>query len=185
MMRNRTGQTIADYAGLLAEALPLLDLPTDPVTLGGWNGGDAEDGAAMILAMARERSIRLSDAAMAEIEEEAHLLLRDDSRPARALGANILGHIEAIRALDPAGADAEFEARAAAFADRLSHSAGRRRDPNLGREHTAPAGDGDWLRQSLTGVRHRPAPGHHLLHPPRPPRGPGRGRPAHLRVAAM
>ena len=41
IMRNRTGQTIADYAGLLAEALPLLDLPTDPVTLGGWNGGDA------------------------------------------------------------------------------------------------------------------------------------------------
>ena len=106
MMRNRTGQTIADYAGLLAEALPLLDLPTDPVTLGGWNGGDAEDGAAMILAMARERSIRLSDAAMAKIEEEAHLLLRDDSRPARALGANILGHIEAIRALDAAGAAA-------------------------------------------------------------------------------
>lgn len=185
MMRNRTGQTITDYAGLLAEALPLLDLPTDPVTLGGWNGGDAEDGAAMILAMAHERRIRLSDAAMAEIEEEARLLLRDDSRPARALGANILGHIEAIRALDAAGADAEFEARAAAFADRLSPSAGRRRDPNLGREHTAPAGDGDWLRQSLTGVRHRPAPGHHLLHPPRPPRGPGRGRPAHLRVAAM
>ena len=90
----------------LAEALPLLDLPTDPVTVGGWNGGDAEDGAAMILAMARERSIRLSDAAMAEIEEEAHFLLRDDSRPARALGANILGHIEAIRALDAAGAAA-------------------------------------------------------------------------------
>ena len=42
MMRNRTGQTITDYAGLLAEALPLLDLPTDPVTLGGWNGGDAD-----------------------------------------------------------------------------------------------------------------------------------------------
>lgn len=75
---------------------------------------------------------------------------RRDARMSRAALKHGLTEDD-LALLDPAGTDAEFDARAAALAERLSPSAGRRRDPNLGREHTTPAGV-DWLRQSLTGA---------------------------------
>lgn len=78
---------------------------------------------------------------------------RRDARLAKAALKHGLSE-EDLALIDPSGDDDVFEARVAAFAERLASASksqpNRFRDPNLGREHVnTPAGD--WLRQSLSG----------------------------------
>lgn len=97
--RPLTAQDVGCYPHLMAEALPRLP-PLTRSDLSDLLGGEELVGAADVVRMCADQGVRLSERALAEVEEEAEAFLDDDWRPWRDAAASILRDTARIRALD-------------------------------------------------------------------------------------